>query len=179
MLSENNNLLVVRKLVILKSLVDFVWIVTCIPMIGLLVFFAVYVFVDSSIFNSVFNGDFIAESQPKWLKQLIALIYVVIGLVSIYCLFIFRKTLRYFQQMKPFHSDVIINFYKIGYMLIGVGLGGTFVTFAARLLLKGEFKISLGLTPHIILICLGLFFMVLSEVFKVAKQAKEENELTV
>ena len=43
----------------------------------------------------------------------------------------------------------------------------------------GEFKINLGLTPYLILICLGLFFMVLSEVFKVAKHAKEENELTV
>ena len=29
------------------------------------------------------------------------------------------------------------------------------------------------------LICLGLFFMVLSEVFKVAKRAKEENNLTI
>ena len=87
--------------------------------------------------------------------------------------------MRYFQKVKPFHLDVIQNFYKIGYLLIAVGFVGSMLTFVSRLVVKGEFKINLGLTPYLILICLGLFFMVLSEVFKVAKHAKEENELTV
>ena len=40
-------------------------------------------------------------------------------------------------------------------------------------------SLELGLNQHIIIICLGLFFMVLSEIFKIAKNAKQENDLTI
>ncbi len=168
-----------QKLIILKSLVDFIWIVTCIPMIGLLLFFSVYIFIDTDMFDVVFNANTTDDAQPQWLKQIVSLVYIVIVLISIYCLFIFRRTLRYFQKVKPFHIDVIQNFNKMGYLLILVGLSGTIITVVTRLVFNGQFKVSLGLTPHLILVCLGLFFMVLSEVFKVAKHAKEENDLTV
>jgi hypothetical protein len=92
---------------------------------------------------------------------------------------VFRKTLRYFQKVKPFHDEVIANFYKIGYLLTGIGLGSSVLFFLMRILFENKFKIHLGLSPYLMLVCLGLFFMVLSEVFKVAKHAKEENELTV
>ncbi|WP_299520791.1 DUF2975 domain-containing protein [Winogradskyella sp.] len=168
-----------RKLIILKSLVDFIWIVSCIPLIGLSLFFLVYMFINPNSIDLVFEGITKDSETPNYTKQLFGIVYIGIGLISIYCLFIFRKTLRYFQQVKPFHTNVINNFYKIGYLLIIVGTAGTVVTFISRLLFKEEFKISFGLTPHFILICLGLFFMVLSEVFKVAKYAKEENDLTI
>jgi len=168
-----------RKLIILKSLVDFIWIVTCIPIIGLALFFAVFIFINPETVEIVFNNNFVNRDLPNYAKQIFTLIYICFVLTSIYCLFIFRRTLRYFQKVKPFHLDVIQNFYKIGYLLIGVGFVGSVLTFVSRLVFKGEFKINLGLTPYLILICLGLFFMVLSEVFKVAKHAKEENELTV
>jgi hypothetical protein len=44
-----------------------------------------------------------------------------------------------------------------------------------------EQKISLefGLNQHIVIICLGLFFIILSEIFQIAKTAKQENDLTI
>jgi hypothetical protein len=168
-----------RKLIILKSLVDFVWIVTCIPMLLLMAFFTVYMFVEPNTLSTVFNDISFEKNPPNYIKQIFGLLFIGITSVSIYCLFIFRKTLRYFQQVKPFHNDVIDNFYKIGYLLVGVGIGGTIVSFISRLLFRGEVMINIGFTPYLILICLGLFFMVLSEIFKVAKQAKEENDLTI
>lgn len=168
-----------RKLIILKSLVDFIWIVSCIPLVGLLLFFSVYMFINTDSLDLVFDDVTFDSESPTYAKQAIGMVYICIALISIYCLFIFRKTLRYFQQVKPFHLDVISNFYKIGYLLIGVGAVGSILTFLVRLYFKGEFKIDLGLTPNLILICIGLFFMVLSEVFKVAKHAKEENDLTI
>jgi hypothetical protein len=100
-------------------------------------------------------------------------------LFGIYFIYIFIKTLRYFQQVKPFHIDVINNFNKIGRLFSVIGIAGSLLFFVARLILKNEFKIHFGLSPYLLLICLGLFFMILSEVFKVAKHAKEENELTI
>jgi len=148
-------------------------------MLLLIAFFAVYMFIEPNILSSILNDISFEENPPNYLKQIFGLLFIVITSVSIYCLYIFRKTLRYFQKTKPFHNDVIENFYKIGYLLVGVGIGGTLMSFTSRLLFRGQLTINLGLTPYVILICLGLFFMVLSEVFKIAKHAKEENELTV
>ena len=168
-----------RKLIILKSLVDFVWIVTCIPMLLLMAFFTVYMFIDPNALDIVFDEMTFSNTAPNYAKQIFGLLYIIMVSLLIYCLFIFRKTLRYFQKIKPFHIDVIRNFYKIGYLLSGIGVFGSLLFFIARLVSQGQFKINLGLSPFILLVCLGLFFMILSEVFKVAKQAKEENELTV
>ncbi|MCA0131440.1 DUF2975 domain-containing protein [Winogradskyella alexanderae] len=168
-----------RKLIILKSLVDFIWIVTCIPMIGLLVFFIVFMFIDPESLHLVFDMDEDFLKSSKIMTQIFGLLFVLLFLIGIYCIYLFRKTLRYFQKVKPFHDEVILNFHKIGYLLSAIGLVGAILIFVARLILKNEFKINLGLSPYILLICLGLFFMVLSEVFKVAKHAKEENDLTV
>ena len=175
MLLLNDNFYM-RKLVILKSLVDFIWIVTCIPMIAILLFFSVFMFVNPKSLDIVFDG----EVQSSIITaQFFGLMLIIIGIIAIYCFYVFRKTLRYFQKVKPFHIDVIKNFYRIGYLLSFIGIGGSILFFIARIVLKNELKFSLGMSPYLMLICLGLFFMVLSEVFKVAKQAKEENELTI
>jgi hypothetical protein len=164
-------------LIVLKSLIDFVWIVTCIPAILILSFFAVYMFVDPVSLDFFF--DKVDSEAPKLTIQILGLLLVVIFFIGIYCLYIFRKTLRYFKQAKPFHIDVINNFNRIGRLLSAIGVGGALLFFVARLILKNQLTINLGLSPYVLLICLGLFFMVLSEVFKVAKHAKEENDLTV
>ena len=39
--------------------------------------------------------------------------------------------------------------------------------------------LELGLNANLIIIGLGLFFMILSEVFTIAKSAKQENDLTI
>jgi uncharacterized membrane protein len=103
----------------------------------------------------------------------------VTAYLGIYCFYIFRKTLRYFQQVKPFHMQVIQNFYKIGWLLSVIGITGGIVFFIGYIFLKHQIKVNLGFSPYLTLICLGLFFMVLSELFKVAKTAKDENELTI
>lgn len=168
-----------RKLQILKALVDFIWIVTCIPGLILLLLFVLFVFFRPDYLSVHFDiGNSGANFSDIEVRAMI-LLFIVLAVISIYCFYLFRKTIRYFQRIKPFHLDVIQNFYKIGYLLIGVGIAGSVLTIVSRLVFKGEFKINLGLTPYLILVCLGLFFMVLSEVFKVAKHAKEENDLTV
>lgn len=168
-----------RKLVILKNLVDFIWIITCIPMIGLLLFFSVFIFINPESLHLVFDMDDAFLTSSKTITQIFGLLLTVLSSIGIYSFYLFRKTLRYFQKVKPFHEGVILNFNKIGFLLVGIGVGGSVLMFVARLLFKNEFKISLGITPYLLLLCLGLFFMVLAEIFKVAKQAKEENELTI
>lgn len=175
MLSLNNNFKM-RKLIILKSLLDFIWIFTCIPLIALLLFFSFFMFINPESLDMVFDTD---KNKAPVTIQIFGLLLIVICFVGIYCLYLFRKTLRYFQQAKPFHVDVITNFHKIGYLLSVIGIGGSVLFFIARLVIKNELKFNLGISPYLMLVCLGLFFLVIGEAFKVAKHAKEENDLTV
>jgi len=168
-----------RKLIILKSLIDFVWIVTCIPALLILAFFAIYIFIEPEALHMILDSDTSDIKNSLMAAQLFGLVFIALGFIIIYCVYLFRKTLRYFQRVKPFHTDVIVHFYKIGYLLTGVGIIASVLIFIGQLVFTSQLKINLGLSPYLMLICLGLFFMVLSEVFKVAKKAKEENELTV
>ena len=168
-----------RKLIILKSLVDFIWIVLCIPLIPLLLFFAVYMFIDSSILEIVNIKNEVIPKEKGFSMQLFVLIMVVVLYAEIYCFYLFRKTLRYFQKVQPFHQQVILHYRKIGNLLVYSALAAMVVNFMLRLILKQKIWIEIGFSSYLIALCLGLFFMILSEVFKVAKHAKEENELTV
>ena len=168
-----------KKLTILKSLIDFIWILTCIPLLFLLPFVSIYVFIDPTISRFIFNIDEAGILNSATSVKITLLLLVVVILIGLYCFYLFRKTLRYFQQRKPFHDYVITTYRKMGNLLVVTGILATILFFLIKLVFKGKLEIHLGMSPYLFIVCLGLFFMVLSEVFLIAKVAKEENELTV
>ena len=168
-----------KKLQILKSLVDFIWVVSCIPLIPLLLVLVVLFFMDADILTITPWVEGELDSGSILYGRLYVLGMVILVYVCIYCFYLFRKTLRFFQKAKPFDNTVIYSYNQIGKWLSVSGTIGAIGSFLALAVLKNTIKLNLGITPFLALICLGLFFMVLSEIFKVAKHAKEENELTV
>ncbi len=167
-----------RKLVILKSLLDFIWITVCIPLSILAVFFSVYIFIDSNIINVVRSNNLSIDEPTIWSKTIVV-IAVVMLLAMLYCVYLFRKTIRYFQKGKPFDVYVISNYKTIGNILVLVGVISAIMVFVIRLEFRSSLIFSFGISPNLFMVGLGLFFMVLSETFKVAKTAKDENELTI
>lgn len=168
-----------KNLNILKGLVDYVWILGCIPSIIFLPFGYVYGFFEPEAFNILFEGHKAEIAYTNPMLQVIMIIFIVLTFTGIYSFYLFRKTLNYFIQVKPFHDAVILNFKKTGRLLIVVGILGSFFRLVIRAALNNELKLNLGFSPYVLILCLGLFFLILSEAFKVAKHAKEENELTV
>ncbi|MBT8244597.1 MAG: DUF2975 domain-containing protein [Winogradskyella sp.] len=168
-----------RKLQILKAIVDFIWILWCIPSAILLILFIYFSFSSPESINVFLDFEKDAVDFSDLSVKLFLFVFIILFYVCFYCFYLFRKTIRYFQQVKPFHVDVIKNYYKIGYLLSIVGLTATILLPLSRLIIQNKIKLTLGVTPYLGIMCLGLFFMVLSEVFKVAKHAKEENELTI
>lgn len=168
-----------KKLVVLKSLVDYTWLISCIPLLIALPVIVIWMFIDSKLIEKL---NLVTEESTST-ELIYAMFYVILIsiliYVGIYCFYLFRKTLRYSQKSKPFHSDVIRNFNKIGKLLNVIGIGGCLGIFFGQFFLKNVLSISFGISPYVMIICLGLFFMILSELFKVAKVAKEENELTI
>ena len=167
-----------KKLNILKAIVDLVWIFTM-PIILFIILFIPLLFIYDdlgSIDLEVINiALFSADTFGKFLISIVLLTY---GLL-IYCLFLFRKLLRYFINRKVFDEYVIKTFHKIGILLVISGVITLVISFVSRLHFQQEFKIEIGMNEHLVVLCLGLFFMVLSEIFRIAKTAKEENDLTI
>lgn len=168
-----------RKLKTLKSLVDYIWYITCIPLVPLMVFFVIATFFKPSIVKFVIDiSDEQLASHGVWLS-IFAILLTVVVYASIYCFHLFRKTLCFFEERDPFNKAVINIYSKIGWILIVIGIFAIVAWSIFRMVLLSEVKLGFGVSPYLTLICLGLFFMVLSETFLIAKRAKEENELTV
>lgn len=165
-----------RKLNFLKGIVDFVWI-TMLITIPFLLFFIVMVLIDSEPLDVPIkvNGT-ILEVVDLRTKVLFGFLCISASLI-IYGLFLFRKLLRLFQLKIIFDLEIVILMKRLGFVIIlSASLGGI-PNFILEIV-KNNISLSLGLNPFVLLFSLGLFFLVLSEVFVIAKHLKEENDLT-
>jgi hypothetical protein len=104
----------------------------------------------------------------------IAFVLLFIGLLFfIYSIYLLRKIIAFFLKNDLFNNEVIISFNKTGKCLLAssllkvVSLG---LFFASNQI---QINQNVKLDTHFPLICLALFFIVLSEAFKIAKKAKE------
>jgi len=101
---------------------------------------------------------------------------------AIVALRLLSNTLVYFRDGYFFESEVALNFNRIGKAIIAGYLISSlpcivYQTFTTPVIISGSF--TDWLTDTLFTLALGLFFIVLSEVFLAAKRMKEENDLTV
>lgn len=100
----------------------------------------------------------------------------------LYSLYLFRKILTLFSKRKIFDIEVITNFRKMGlYTWYGVfitAVPGPLYRFFTTEGIKVSFDAQ-WIGYVLFTGSLALFFTVLSEVFKMATNIKEENDLTV
>lgn len=115
-------------------------------------------------------------------RTIIALLVYGGCCLFVYAMYLFREVLELFGKNQIFHEKIVENFRKIGnYIWYGMLL--TTIPFPVyRLFTEYPVHVSFDfdeVTYVLFTGSLGLFFQVLSEVFKRAKQLKEENDLTV
>ena len=166
-----------RKINILKAIVDLLWIFSM-PIVLIIIGFSIAVFfVDLGDLNIKINAiDLNTETLfSKTLLVISALNYLLI----IAALYFFRKVLNYFIRVKIFEETVISSFKKIGNLLSVSGIISLTVSMISKFYFEQKVSLEFGLNQHLVIICLGLFFLVLSEVFKIAKHQKQENDLTI
>lgn len=167
-----------KKLNVLKTLVDVFWLFALITTPIMLLIVGYGTLQNSSDIStnsmiSLFYKDF--KLSTKLILLSTAIIYFIIA----YSIFQFRKILKEFQKTEVF-SDLVLNgFHKMGLALIIASTLSGSTSFLYALIVKQKLALSFSFSPFMLMLCFGLFFMILSEVFKIAKQAKEENELTV
>lgn len=166
-----------RKLNFLKTIVDYIWIISllCYP---LLIVFCILLLISKEPIDVPIKiaGDLI-EIKTIWSKIGMILSLLNFGLL-LYALFNFKKVLNNFREKLLFEVANSKLFDKIGTLII---LSSTLYLIAELLfsLSKKSVSIEFGFGPFLYLMGLGLFFKVLSEVFLIGKQMKDDNELTI
>jgi hypothetical protein len=167
-----------RKLIILKSIVDLFWILS-LPIVPLILIFIPISFItaDFNYFPFKING---VEIETFDLGTKIILTVMLLSyLLLIYCIYLFRKILTCFIRVKIFEEAVITNFNKIGNLLVLSSFLIGIPSILYKIYYTENIRFELGISPFIFLLCLGFFFMILSEIFKISRKMKEENELTI
>ncbi|MFM2214261.1 MAG: hypothetical protein RL427_1524 [Bacteroidota bacterium] len=166
-----------RKLHILKTIVDYVWILSliCYP---LAIVFCIMVVTDRDNFDVPITliGNPVDLTMP--MGKAVLLVDLINFGVLLVALFYFRKLLAAFSKRLIFERETILLLPKIGNFIIA----GSMLYLVADIITKAshhKIGIEVGFGPFLYLLALGLFFNVLSEVFTLAKHLKEENDLTI
>lgn len=89
-----------------------------------------------------------------------------------------KTTVKTLEFGHYFSKNVIKNFKKMGILFLFCGIGFFVFNIILAFLLENRFSVSFNSSLFLFII-FGLFFLFLSEAFKVAKEAKEENDLTI
>lgn len=170
-----------RKLYILKALVDLLWFFSVIVIIAMAIFLP-YLFLSSEPIDipmTIGETKVVALDLPTK--------FLLLGLITAYCffvygLFLFRKVLGLFSKRKIFDVLVISLLNKIGIYFLTASIIAVIVDFIAKVYIENKVEAGINggfFDSFLFTASLGLFFMVLSEVFAIGKNIKEENELTI
>lgn len=167
-----------KRLALLKTLTSILFVLSLISMFFAVPFILVIAVMPGRIPFKI-NGT-VAESVGA--ETVLYLLALVAGFAFfIYAIYLFKKILGLFEKKRIFHEDVIKLFDQTGKaILIGYAICAV-ASFFYTTLVENILEIGLdtGIDSSIVTIGLGLFFLVLSDVFLMAKNIKEENDLTV
>lgn len=176
-IKNQNNM---RKLSILKALIDLSFYFSVLGIIAMVIFVPMYLMDPGSGIPIRINGQEITAIDLT--AKIVIGLAAAGALLFIYSIYLLRKTITFFRKREIFNTEVIRCFSTIGKCLIGSALLTNFPLFIYNAVQRNHLGIQFidaGFNSLLLSLSLGLFFMVLSEVFKIAKNMKEENELTV
>lgn len=166
-----------RKLNILKAIIDFIWIMSLL-FLPIMVVLCIYLILTDELMDIPIKITFSEIDLTSPLGK-IALIIALLNFINLLvALFYFRKLMTNFRKRLIFEDTNQLLFDKIGTLVIISSIIYLLNDFLANSSVS-KVAIDFGYGPFLYLLGLGLFFKVLAEVFKMGKSMKEENELTI
>lgn len=169
-----------KKIKILKTLLDFFWYITIVGTFTVAIIF-VFVMFSKNLFKTPIDilGKKIIPSPPETILLILLALFLLGSIFN--ALFNLRKLIALFDKCIIFDNQNILFLKNIGTSLMVTTLiilisiiVGNFILLNNGVL-KGSFPFGYIFFTAIS----GLFFLVLSEVFKIAKNMKEERDLTI
>ncbi len=166
-----------RKLIFLKTIVDYLWIMSIIVYPLLIVFIGIILFS-----NEPFDIPINISGINIYKTTLCGKIGLVLSMVNfgivLFALYNFKSLLNNFRKKIIFEENTYQLLDKIG-NLVMLSASIYLISDLLGSFSKSKIGINLGFGPFLYLMALGLFFKVLSEVFIIGKRIKEDNELTI
>lgn len=169
-----------RKLNILKTVLDFFYVFTLIGVIGIVIFVPFYLFSSEMTIPIKIKGQ--EFTSTGIFSKIIVLINVVSGLLFFYSIYLLRKVVGMFQKREIFNDEIVRLFNLIGKLIVISSILSSGSVFIYNMIERNHLGLSLDFGSYdsfLISISIGLFFMVISEIFKIATAMKAENELTI
>lgn len=169
-----------KKLNILKTILDIFWffsLLACIPMI---IFLTMYLFENGGDMSINFKGHKIINHNA--FTKTIVTINTMSCFIFLYSIYILRKVVSLFQKRKIFNPEIpkMLNLIGISILTSSTISSLCFIIYQR---VEGNYLgLSLdfgGYDSFLISVSLGLFFMVLSSIYKILLSLKEENDLTI
>ena len=150
--------------------------------LGVLIFgvisIPILIFVHPETDLKLFNRQISFESLPAYKSLFVVVIIGVLYFVFFKAIQLLKISLEDLSKGHYFSELVIKNFNRIGKLFLICGIGEFFGHIIFGLLLNSEFNVEID-SSLVLFIVMSLMFMFLSEVFEVAKKAKQENNLTI
>jgi hypothetical protein len=169
-----------RKLNILKTVLDLFWFFTLFAILGMLIFIPFYLFSSDVDIPIKIKGQEISANTI--LAKIVVIVNVISGLLFFYSIYLLRKLVGLFQKREIFSDEVVRLFNLIGKLVIASSVLSSISLFIYNAVERNHLGLSLDFGSYdsfLISISLGLFFMVISEIFKIAKNMKEDSDLMI
>ena len=166
-----------KKLIFLKTIIDYVWIMSIIAFPFLIVFigFALY---SNEPFDIPINISGININATTSFGKIGLVLSMVNFVIILFALYNFKSLLDNFRKKMIFEENTYQLLDKIGNLVI-LSASLYLISDLLGAFSNSTISINLGFGPFLYLMALGLFFKVLSEVFIIGKRIKEDNELTI
>ena len=169
-----------KKLNILKTILDFFCWSALLFLAGLILFLPFYLLEAKPDIDIEIRGQKILNHNT--FTKTIVTINVISSLVFLYSIYLLRKVIVLFQKREIFNDEVVRLLNLIGKLIVASSIISSFSIYFYNMIERNHLGISLDFGSYysfLISVSLGLFFMVISEVFKIAKTMKEENDLMI
>ena len=166
-----------RKLIFLKTIVEYLWIMSIIAFPLLIVFIGFVLFSNEPIDIPINISGIKINADTSLGKIGLVLSMVNFGIV-LFALYNFKSLLNNFRKKIIFEENTYQLLDKIG-NLVMLSASIYLISDLLGSFSKSKIGINLGFGPFLYLMALGLFFKVLSEVFIIGKRIKEDSELTI
>ena len=169
-----------RKLQILKTFIDIFWFSSLLSGIFLPFFIGYFLFSDEKFDVPIKISGQVIELDNVWSKPIL-IANVIAFYIFAFGVFKLRKLLELFRKRLIFEEENTRLLHEIGMCFLTTSVFSSASMFAYNLLVKSNLTItsSTDFSSFLFTASIGLFFMVLSEVFKIARTSKLENDLTV
>jgi hypothetical protein len=169
-----------KKLNYLNKLLNFFYYISFLTILLMIVDYIKILFNHAEILPINLSG--VEFTSINTTVKIVLFFSIISAFLFVYAISLLRKVIFYFVNNEIFNQDVILLLNKIGRILIASALTKGIPLLLYKFIFSNNFTETKHIQHfdyHFSGIALGLFFMVLSEVFKIAKGLKEENELTV